>query len=1436
MVDARLDEAREAGNKLLSKGSRWRTKYFAKDDAAPDDQPKTKRADTFKLDDDVNDFLKPSTERATAHQHAAAAFLTAKPRIDVARAQRWPAAQDILSSVAATGKSPGPGGLRTGTRKRGLTVNFARTQPDVIGHGGDECEEPSLEVSRRKKASSVSDVDRLHAQTAQDDANLAARTPEFNGMARSASQTSETAPPRNSFTRTLTNQGEMSPPLQKKLEMGNINTYAHPPPPAPQRMGPMGLGERPKVLSRAPTGFDLMQNEPPAARRPSKDSAYSAYSQDSDNVSPVVEKKAPKLPPTQEEDDDFRPNPLKRTQTGFTDIVDDSDSSSLEHVSSIPQIPRLPEMRFVEQEEESPLESRALLAERFLQSEPDEPDSFAAKVKHRMRAEEGRALHEAQQRAVQGNRDSDASSLQSDPLQVGTPPSTYNAYVGGRTPPSAAPPVQPTRQSPPRQSPPRQSPPRQPPPQSQPSHGYQQSPPRGLDAEDPYRSRARGPSPGRRPMPPGTLPLDTESHHPSSSVSTHQSRPSDARSSPGRSDAFSATTASSVQQAPSTAEKTPSSAKSLSSAADELHLDTPQALQAPKAPAPAPAPAPAQTQPPPSQPRTQGSISHSQGSFSHSQGSQGSISHPAEPAFTIRPRQDISMRLGGSLARSDTRVLGDAAFKDFAERVIHMRGIFQLTAQLGGAMYDRSPSQWARVATWWFLKGRAGMENLIRSRPKTVEPQQERLTQPHVDLAKAWWICAEVLPEHPGLRQYANQPEDARAEAARQAGDVAATEAFETKNAIFHYMKLLTGSMKKHQSMPPTQALIQGQDQSIWEEYPRYAPDAASVLSGTKYKHTKNGAQSQQPSLSQYLPLTDTKNEFCYFRMFAKATMSTDDPNTDRVPMSAAITVLRPKEEYSTRLAICSQNEDINLVVGTNSATGPTWKDISWKKQSRQLSLQLHHGFVLNLELNEGDWRNLWAIVDHTNRVESSMRERVNERFSCKLYLREASYKDPANPSAFPPERVHGCKLMVFEKFDRSSEGTGKRKLHRGYRLVLVTAQKNKQLSFVEHELGTKQEPMNFEYVTENDQSPAMRLHFREGATEQRPRVCTVHLVFQDANDRNHLFGTFTSMNIAPGEMTFAQVPLKGFSIESADQADAFSASGSRVLEKLQWQEAKTVNQDPEAAGLEAAPTVMSESLRIVCRHSAGIISDRMNLGPGEILVRLPTDGAADLTLLRNPQQDMAVAVDSSRTDKGVPDALAELLRTLTNASTIRRLAFNSFKDLHAFQLAVTGFDVKFDGIASTFSISRRRMVVPIYKQWTANTIRLQIVEQDGLVQLLAFFDDFSHADAMNFRLSSMDTFEKKDSGGKFGVKLVDAKFALPVDQRRGEGKMQKAEGRLTGWVGVKRRFVCLDEIEYPGEHDDILIMFDSAEARDLFADALPAATMERKFTVRRKI
>lgn len=1116
--------------------NRWRAKVFKKDDDAPPKDTKPAKQGSFKLDDDVNDFLKPSTDKAQARQHdAAAAFLANanKPRIDVAKAQRWPGASDILNSAA--GKSPGIGGLKTGNgRKKGLTVSFVRTQPIVIGEGGDECEEPSIEVYRRKKSNSMSDLDKLGSQSYQDDMNLGTRSPKFNGMTTS---TNQQAAQRGIVTRTLTSGGEISSPLRQKLEVGSINTHASPPLPPPQRLGPMGLGERPRVLQRAPTGFDV-QDDTPA--RPSMDSTYSY---ESDNLSPVTSMKAPSLAPMQEEEEDFQPKSLKRSQTGWSEHTGDSDE---EPAPVRPAVPQLPEVELAE--DDSPLHMKAMLAERFLQSEPTDPESFSARVMHRMRSEEGKALHEAARRAADESRPDSASSsssfqpgsMQSSAFQVGTPPSAPSSLIG-KTPPRI-----PSREPPP--------------PSTSPQHG--------LGAEDPHRSRARGPSPGRPPMPPGTYPLDTDPRPPSSSSSqyTMPSAASRTRRSPtGTVEPQSAATTGSVQQTPATAEKAPFSA---STDSQSSILPTPPQFERREFISPP------QTVPPPPPPHVKG------------------VSAPAAPhsnKVPTRPRQESAGP--ASLARSDTKVQADMAYTDFGERVEHMRGVFQLMAQLPGQIFDRTPMEWLRVAIWWFLKGRTGMEALIRSRSQDAAPQMERLTQPHVDLAKTWWILSEVVQKHPGLRRYGDQRMETQARAARDAGDLASAEVYEVHDAVLSSLKMLLGSMKRHQSMPPTQALIQGQDQKIWEEYPKFRPEAKSVLSGPASKSV------QQINAANFIPVGDTKTDFCYFRMFVQVSVSTDDPDTDRVPLPAVISILRSREDFKVRLAICTQHDLVNLMVGSTPDIGPTWRDVHWKTKSRGFSIELRHGFTLNADLTEPDFRTLWNIVDHTNRVESHLRERSGERYATRLTLREAGYKDSANSGAFPPTRVPGCKLYVFEKFELSSEGTGKRKLHRGYRIVMVTHPKNRTVSYVNHELGTKNEPMNFEYGTEPDQAPSMTLRFKEETPEKKQKLCTMHLVFNDNKDRNHLFGTLTSMNIASDEAVFAQVPLKAFSIESADQAEGFSQSGHDVLKRLQWQEAKTMNQDPEAAGLESAPTVMSESLRILCRHTAGVISDRMNLG-----------------------------------------------------------------------------------------------------------------------------------------------------------------------------------------------------------------------------------------------
>ena len=99
---------------------------------------------------------------------------------------------------------------------------------------------------------------------------------------------------------------------------------------------------------------------------------------------------------------------------------------------------------------------------------------------------------------------------------------------------------------------------------------------------------------------------------------------------------------------------------------------------------------------------------------------------------------------------------------------------------------------------------------------------------------------------------------------------------------------------------------------------------------------------------------------------------------------------------------------------------------------------------------------------------------------------------------------------------------------------------------------------------------------------------------------------------------------------------------------------------------------------------------------------------------------------------------------------------------------------------------------MPIHKKWEANRARLQILKQDKIVQLIVFFEDFSHGDCMNFALKSTDIFESFSKSNKFCIRIVDAKFALPKD---GEDP--------------RRKFICLDMPEYPGEHDDITIAFD---------------------------
>jgi hypothetical protein len=76
--------------------------------------------------------------------------------------------------------------------------------------------------------------------------------------------------------------------------------------------------------------------------------------------------------------------------------------------------------------------------------------------------------------------------------------------------------------------------------------------------------------------------------------------------------------------------------------------------------------------------------------------------------------------------------------------------------------------------------------------------------------------------------------------------------------------------------------------------------------------------------------------------------------------------------------------------------------------------------------------------------------------------------------------------------------------------------------------------------------------------------------------------------------------------------------------------------------------------------------------------------------------------------------------------------------------------------------------------------------------------------------LKSTDTLEGFNRSGKFCVRIVDAKFALPKTDDEPASD-----------------FVCLDMPDYPSEHDDIAIAFDSEADRSNFQAAVPGSIRE---------
>ena len=114
------------------------------------DKPKAKQRER---DEDLDDFLKSPGDEDVLPRFPSPSRKPV-PRISVSSSPRWSNAKDVTEK---DDEEP-LGVLKRHGRKKGLTVRFDQTAPQIIGEGGDECEAPTIRVSQVKLSNSAHTV------------------------------------------------------------------------------------------------------------------------------------------------------------------------------------------------------------------------------------------------------------------------------------------------------------------------------------------------------------------------------------------------------------------------------------------------------------------------------------------------------------------------------------------------------------------------------------------------------------------------------------------------------------------------------------------------------------------------------------------------------------------------------------------------------------------------------------------------------------------------------------------------------------------------------------------------------------------------------------------------------------------------------------------------------------------------------------------------------------------------------------------------------------------------------------------------------------------------------------------------------------------------------------------------------------------------------
>ena len=627
----------------------------------------------------------------------------------------------------------------------------------------------------------------------------------------------------------------------------------------------------------------------------------------------------------------------------------------------------------------------------------------------------------------------------------------------------------------------------------------------------------------------------------------------------------------------------------------------------------------------------------------------------------------------------------DESQDEFYSRMQHLRGVFRLAAETSQATAQKATEYWLRASTWWFLKGRSALEASARQ-SQNRSPRLDSMELPlqnkqsYVDLAKAWWIVEEVIPD--GSLGLEKSSQSSAIDAIDGLDPSGIKQVYKSLRAS---MRALMLSMKKNRLLPPHSLLVQGVDTTIWITYPALPPGLLALVADLDPRSfIKRTSSGYEPFFSIFVG--DTERRFSYGRMFVDTEIVSEDETSDDVQFPCILSIIRERTSSDLEITIASQDGQVNLHIQADKRRGPTWSDIHWKIKSHSMRINLTRDLNLTVRFWESDFKTLWGIHDYTRRVDQESRPKDREELVFNDTVTMFQYIPPTGSSGtFPSNPIKHCKVRLFEKRIHISDGSGHRQLHDGYRILVVTPPGVKSLSSLNKSFGLKQ-PILFNYLRGENNAPALLFHMRDEGVKSS-MVLTFHEVLKRTELHMLLNGSFVSTK----QWSSEEITLQSFSIALLG---AESSSKLTLAPGVSWHHVRVIQEQDTTEDPDEAS---SDQLRIAMTSNLGTVTEHINIAPGELQIGLDTKERSVLKILHPARGTMTVSFAENLMGPEGPRNLTKTMEEAASTSTSHSYNFPRIQgissqspspvqgsvdlgiDLHQFQELLTGFSVTYD-------------------------------------------------------------------------------------------------------------------------------------------------------------